>query len=237
MKASVLINDAYRFGNIIAEEGQTLTATQLSDGARLLNYIIDDINKNGNEISLNAQEVFTLPSGQQTFTLNDYIKINKMQFNISTIWIDVELLSTEDFYNFAVIDNVKSLPFSGYAKRTATGIEMFFYFIPDRDFPVRIVSGLKKIVNLQPDDDLSDESLFYKTLLVWTLANDLRVRNQMGRDPEISKKINEIKNRLKDIKPINHNINTVKIGITGESASQKSMRLSAEGSLLRGYRP
>lgn len=63
MKASELINDAYRFSNIIAEEGQDLTSTQLRDGVRLLNYIIRNLNIDGEEIALNAQENLILPAG------------------------------------------------------------------------------------------------------------------------------------------------------------------------------
>lgn len=237
MKASELINDAYRFGNVIAEEGQDLTSTQLRDGVRLLNYIIRTLNIDGAEIALNAQENLVLPAGQQTLFLPDYIKLYKVQYDLGSVFVDTNLLSAEDFYNIAVIQNTTSIPFAGYAKRRADGIELFFYFAPNKDYDVRIISGLKKITELNADDDIAINDFFYNELLVWKLANDLRIRNQMDLNSDIAGKIRNISNRLKSIKTKNNNIKTVNIGLNSQSASAKVMDIAATSNILQGYRP
>lgn len=237
MKASELINDAYRFSNIIAEEGQDLTSTQLRDGVRLLNYIIRNLNIDGEEIALNAQENLILPAGHQTLLLPDYIKLYKVQYDLGSIFVDTALLSAEDFYNVAVVTNTTSIPFAGYAKRTANGIELFFYFAPNRDYEIRIISGLKKITELNADDDIVTNDFFYNELLVWKLANDLRMRNQMDVNQDISAKIRNISNRLKSIKTKNNNIKTVNLGRKSQSASSKLMDIAARSSVSNGYSP
>jgi hypothetical protein len=238
MKAIQIINDAYIFSNVIAEEGQDLTSVQVRDGARLLNFVINNLNKDGDVIALNSQETLTIPKGQTTLILNDYIRIDKVQFNLGSVWIDIQLNSAQDFYNQAVISTVNSIPYYGYVKRTAEGVELIVYFTPEKDYDIRIVSGVKKIVNLQPDDDLTADSIFYEELLIWKLANYIRVRNQMPRDPAIDIEIRSISRRLKNIKPININTNLSKVGSCNtENNSRQVMKTVADANIMGGFRP
>jgi hypothetical protein len=238
MKVSELINDSYRFGNIIAEEGQDLTAVQLADGVRLLNYVINKINIDGDEIALNANESLSLTAGVDTLLLPDYIKVTKMQYNLGNVFLDVHLQSFEDFYNGARVAGVSSIPYSGYQRRTPEGVEVKLYFIPDADYELRIVGGLKKIKTLAADDEIDTETNFYFELLTWELANYLRRRNQLPRDMEIISEIREIKDKLKRIKPNRTNVvlsNVGKIGST--SALTHAMQVAAEANTLGGWRP
>lgn len=237
MKASELINDAYRFGNVIAEEGQDLTAIQLADGIRLLNYVVNKINIDGEEVSLNARGDITVNAGQNVVLLTDYIKVTKAQYNLGDVFLDIHLLSYDDFYNESRIVNVSSIPYSGYTRRVPEGVELNLYFTPEKDYQVRIVGGLKKIKTLSADDELEATEQFYFELLMWELSRYLRLRNQMPSDPDIKKEIIEIREKLKSIKPKNINVNLNRVGSGNLSPRIEAANTIARANIIGGWRP
>lgn len=240
MKVIQIISDAYRFAQIVAEEGQDLTDTQVADGLNLLNnYVINKININGDELALNDQTEITLPIGTTEYLLDGYIAIYKAQYNLGNVWVDSQILTVDDYYNEARIVNSSSIPYILYTKRTADGLTLKYFFQTDRAYQLRIVHGIKNLSNVLVDDEVVSEIKFYMPLVMWMLAQQLLIRNQMPANPFVEKEIQDIKSRLNSIQYRNTSVRVPLYGRDGCSAgspAREAMKYSVY-SVLGGYRP
>ena len=115
-EVKLLIQQAYVFAEIIAEEGEFASATQLNTGLELLNILIRETNITSEEVSLLTFETFFLNSGIDTFDLPDWTEIQKLQYLLGNTRYNVRLLTLDQYLNTARITSSTGIPYIAFPK-------------------------------------------------------------------------------------------------------------------------
>lgn len=236
-KVVEIIKQAYHLSGILPTPTYSVQGNPdlLVVAKNLLKLIINKINIDGEEVSLNSQQSLNLTAGVNTVTLPGVIKLIKTQFILGNVRINVNVESVDRFYNEARIVDARSIPYEGYAKRTGDGIDLILYFTPVENYKLEI-NAIKSLDYLGIDDDITSELELYYSLLVWELANKIRMYNQEQPSRQINFEISDIKRKLSNIKPYDSSIKTSYIGKNGCSTSLYKRSTSGQESLLGGWR-
>jgi len=124
MNVRLLIQQAYRWAEILAETGETASSSQLTTGLNILNKILRRVSIDGIEIPLITSETFTLSAGQNTFDLDNWTRLLRVQYDLGNIKMDLQMMSLNDYRNGSRVINTTGIPYIAYPKRTSTGITL-----------------------------------------------------------------------------------------------------------------
>jgi len=182
MNVRLLIQQAYRWAEIIAETGESADSDQLTTGLNLFNKILRRISIDGVEIPLLTTEDFTLVQGQDFFDLDGWTKLMKVQYLLGGVKIGIRLLTLEQYRNSARIQTSSGIPYVGYPQRTTTGIQLLLFFKPSSDYTMT-VDGYKLLTKVTLDDDLTGVTEFMQDFLEIALAFDLQQFYQLQISP------------------------------------------------------
>ena len=199
MQVRLLIQQAYRFAEILAEEGENADSIQLNRGLFLFNRLVRQVSITGQSIPLLTTEDFNLVQGQQNFLLPGWVDITKAQYLLGGVKLDIRLLSLNSFRDAARIQTVGSIPYIGYSKRTPTGIDLFLFFSPSTDY-VMTIDGYKSLIEATLETDLADIDLFMSDYLETQLARDLQDFYQLTPSPYLVSQVEKYLNAFKDLK-------------------------------------
>jgi len=228
MQVRLLIQQAYRDAQIIAEEGENASATQLNSGLRLFNRRVRKISIDGWEIPLITEETTTLPAGVTDLELSGWSKLLKAQYLQGEVKLPITLLDYNTFLDNAVITNSTGIPYTGYQKRTPSGITLKVFFNPNEDYTI-FLSGYKSLAEATLETDLSDVEGFLQDYLSYQLSYDLQVDNQLQPSPTILLEIKQYEAKLQRLKVIRVDRIPKNVGSGGDSSI-------AAISLGRGWR-
>lgn len=209
MNVKLLIQEAYRFSQILAQDGEFASSAELNTGLSLFNKLLRRVSIDGAEIPITTKEDFTLPIGGSEIVLDGWIEILKAQYNLGSILFDIVLLDVNQYRNAARITNTSGIPYVGYARRTSTGITLELFFKPNSDYPMTL-DGYKNLTQVTIDQNLSDVSEFMQDYLQIQLAIDLRNFDKLSPNPYLTKQVNMYLEKLKGIKEIRTDVKTHK---------------------------
>ena len=180
MLVSLLVQQAYRDAQLIAEEGESTSSVQLKTGTRLLNRILRLISTDGFEIPLITEESFFLTSGIETLDLPGWSKLEKVGYYLGNILIDIQLQDLYTFYKNAVMRDAPGTPFIGYPKRTPTGISLKLFLPPNTNYQIEI-RGYKSLNEVVETDTIDHNSIdgFMEDYLGYRLSYDLQIDAQL----------------------------------------------------------
>lgn len=204
MNVRELIQQSYRDAQLIAEEGETATSTQLASGLRLLNRILRRISTDGWKIPLLTEENHTLNAGDNTLTLEGWSEILKAQYFLGNVLFTIKLLDLNTYYNNAIIANNSGIPYIGYAKRTPTGIDLRVFLDASQQYTVQ-VRGFKILNQVALTDEIDPDSItgFMQDYIGYLLSIDLQIDAQVERiSPWLVLKANQYETHFKRLKPI-----------------------------------
>jgi len=208
----LLIQQSYRFGQILAEEGEDASSTQLSQGLILFNQILNKISIDGFEIPLITEETTNLISGQEDLDLPGWIKLLKVQYLQGTVKLPIELLDFNSYLSQSVITQSSGIPTIGYQKRTQTGITLKVFFKPNSDYPLYL-TGYKTLINATLETDLAGSiEGFMQDYFLYQLANDLRDYYQMDSLKILLDKLDVYERKFRNLKFIRTDIRNINIG-------------------------
>lgn len=214
MKVPLLIQQAYRDAQLVAETGETADATQLNTGLRLLNRILALISTDGWEIPLITEESLNLTQGVDTIDLVGWVKLEKVQYLLGNVLFNIRLLSLNDFYNNAVIENSSGIPYLAYPKRTPTGILLRVFLDPSENYTI-FIRGYKALNQVTLSDDLEPNTIsgFMQDYLGYRLSLDLQIDAQIEKiSPWLLLKVNEYEQHYKRLKVVRIDVRTDKMG-------------------------
>ncbi len=235
MLVSELIRDAYILGKVLDARGLGCDSPELDVGLRLLNRIIDEINIDAREIVINDSLSIDAPT--DTYILKGWVSIHSATYRIGNVETPMKIVDLGTFYDDAYLKDVKSIPYMAYAARKGLDVvELNFYFDPGGSYPVTI-HGTKAIDNLTINDDIDAKLKLYKVYLQERLIRDLRAYNTMEDDLRNVSRLDELSDRLMNIKDVNRSVNKSPLNSGGETAIDRIARESLEGNLFRGFRP
>lgn len=231
MLAKILIQDAYRFAQIIPEEGEAADASQLKTGLRLLNDLITEINYTGDLISLISNNTFNLAAGNNNVDLDGYIDVVELFYPLGNVRFMPYRNQAQNYFKSATITNASGMPVNVYAQRTESGITLNVFFNSDRDYLITIW-GTKQLPQMTEDTDIIGKDSFYIPYLKRILARELRVYDQLNPLPSLDARIAQMEHKLKRIKVRNTAVNKSRLG-KGSSGTDSIPSLV----LGRGWRP
>lgn len=222
MKVSLLIQQAYRDAQLLAEEGEDATKVQLNTGTRLLNRILKRISTDGFEIPLITEETLALTQGENTIDLLDWVKLEKVQYLLGETLFNIKLLPLNDYYNNAVLPDSQGIPFIAYPKRTPTGILLRIFLNPSENYTI-FIKGYKALNQVLVTDDIDANSVtgFMEDYLSYLLSIDLQIDAQVERiSPWLIFKAAQYEQHYKRLKSVRIDVRRDKMGDDGMRDTQ-----------------
>lgn len=206
MKAIELINRSLVLSGIVSRSLQQATGEQGKDGLFWLNQILSQKSATGRLIPYYAHKEITASPGQEIYFFEDLITADILTFNIGEIRYSVRGVSREEYFGSSRPDNISSLPYSWYWERVPGGINIYLYFKPAGDYPIK-VTGLVAFPDVVFDDDLNDGmDKFYQHFLMYELANSLCNWYKMSLPPSTAEELSRLRKEVTDINPKDYSI-------------------------------
>jgi len=230
MNVELLIQLAYKYGQIIAEDGEVVDSNQVSTGLTLLNIIIEEINITSDHRPLLSEETVNMTQGDEDVILTDWVSIIKAQYLIGTVVYSLQLTNLESYLNRRTITQTNGIPFIAYPQRTDTGITLRLFFKPSQAYELT-VTGYKNLPTFEVGDTLSGVSTFMQNYYIFRLAQDLRRFHQKEFDPYLAERVAKFEKEFMRIRETFMNIETPLLGKKGRSDNSGQLNLG------RGYFP
>lgn len=196
-----LITRAFYLSQVVSRELETVSGQQLSDGLTWLNALLSLKSANSRLIPYYSLYQFNAVPGQEEYFVPNLVQVETITFNIGPVRYSMQPVSRRPYQGAGRVDNVFSLPFDWHAERTLGGTNLFFYFIPDTNYPMK-VWGKFGFTNVTLNQDLLqayDE--FYIDYLRYRLA--MRVCSEYGipMQPQAAQELEELEEAMKDVSP------------------------------------
>lgn len=199
MNVRLLIQQSYRFAEIIAEDGENVDSRQLNTGLLLFNRLLRRVSIDGIQIPLISTETFTLIPDQRNFVLDGWTKLEKVQYLLGGVKLDIRLLNLNEFRRESRIQTTASIPYAAYPKRTPTGIDLLLFFAPSTDYEMT-VDGYKLLLEATLETNLANIELFMSDYLETQLAIDLQSFYQLTPNLYLATQIESYLKKFKNIK-------------------------------------
>lgn len=133
-----LINDAYELAGLLSPGLNTITYPQLNTGLRLLNSFLAMKSVNDRLIPYYKKYEFNTIVNQESYLIPKLIYAETLTFDYSTVRFSVVSQTRKQFQGTSRANGIDSLMQSWYQERELGGTRIFFYFLPDKIYPVTI---------------------------------------------------------------------------------------------------
>lgn len=230
--ARQLITDAYYVSGVLSRGLETPSGQDVSDGLKLLNDLLAIKTANKRLIPYFREYDLTAVVGQEIYFIPNLIDIESFTFNIGPVRYSSIGLSRKDYFSSGRVDNINALPFQWHTERTTGGMDLYIYFLPSDNFPLKIWGkfGFSSVPTLDTDLSTSFDQ-FYITYLKYGTAEYICAFNNVALQPQNEKILKEYEMMLVDISPKD-------LSMQKTSNLQKQPGFSwADVNLGRGYRP
>jgi hypothetical protein len=206
MKAVELINRALVLAGIVARDLQQASGSEPKDGLFWLNQILARKSANGRLIPYYGHAEITSTQGEEFLFFENMVTADVLTFNIGDIRYSVKPVQRDEFFGSSRPENISSLPYQWYWERVPGGINVYLYFTPAQDYPVK-VTGIKSFDSVTYDTQLDDAmDKFYQNYLMYDLAEALASWKKLSLPPLTAQILKEIRNEVRDINPKDYSI-------------------------------
>lgn len=186
-----LINNAYYESGIVSRGFETVSGPQAQDGLLFLNDLIDDKTVDNGLIPYYETIEFPAVIGQEMYFIPNLINIDTFVFYIDSIRYQTENRGRREYFGASRADDIKSLPGSWHLERCFGGANIYIYFKPSQDFPLRIW-GQFRLAEVTINQDLSlTLDRFYINYLRYELAMRLCAEYNYSVPPGVEKAYNK----------------------------------------------
>jgi hypothetical protein len=200
--AQQLITRSFYLSGIIARNLQQPTGDQITDGLVLLNALLDfkQIEIEYIPYSTYNTSIVCVP-GQEEYFIPNCAAIESVTFNIDVLRYPMDYVSPRNYFGSGRVDNISSLPYSWTYLREVGGGNLFMYFLPEGEYPLKIL-GKFFLTDVQLNTDLTltlDTS--YIEYLRYALAQYMCSEYGVGFNPESEKILISYKRKLMYLTP------------------------------------
>lgn len=133
-----LITRAYYLSQIVSRQLQTPTGDQITDGAYLLNALLDIKASDLHLIPYFNEYVFNAIQGQEMYFVPNLAYVDSLTFNIGVTRYPLIDASRKEYFAGPRIDNVQSLPYEYRIERCLNGANVFLYFVPADTYVMKL---------------------------------------------------------------------------------------------------
>ncbi len=139
LTARELVTRSWFLSGIVARNLQTVTGDQITDGLALLNDLLNfkQIETEYIPYKTYDETLIAIP-GQEKYFIKDCALIESVTFNIDTIRYPMDYMTQRKYFGSGRIDNITSLPYQWTYLREVGGVDLYMYFLPLGEFPIKI---------------------------------------------------------------------------------------------------
>jgi hypothetical protein len=200
--ARQLITRSWYLSGIVARNLQDVTGDQATDGLALLNSLLDFKQIEIEYIPYKTYNTsITCVPGQEVYFIPNCAQIESVTFNLDVLRYPMDYVSQDNYFGSGRVDNISSLPFSYTFLREKGGGNLYMYFLPQQNFPLKIL-GKFFLADVTLDTDLSltlDTS--YIEFLRYSLASYMCSEYGVSFNPESQNILMSYKRKLMYMSP------------------------------------
>lgn len=196
-----LITRAFYLSQVVSRELETVSGQQVSDGLTWLNALLSLKSAKSNLIPYYSEYDLVAVPGQEMYFIPELIQAETMTFNIGPVRYSMAPTPRKSYFGSGRVDNISSLPFSWHAERLLGGSNVYLYFLPAGDYPMKIW-GRFGFVNVTLETDLEttyDE--FYIDYLRYRLAKRICSEFGIPMQPQAMQELDELESAITDVSP------------------------------------
>ena len=171
--ASELIADSYYLSGIVSREFEEPTGSQMSDGLRLLNDVLQDRTIDSGTIPYTQKYTLTATPDVSEYFIQDLIDIDVFVFYINSLRYQTQNQQRKEFRGSFRPTEIQSLPWNWNFERQLSGGKLSLYFIPDIAYPLEIWGTFRLISVTQYQDLALTLDQFYTNFLKFLLVQRL----------------------------------------------------------------
>lgn len=185
MSVTSLIIDAYHSSTLVAQELEVVTGTQLFNGLKLLNQILNKPNAKAIKIPYTHSITFNTEAGKEEYSLPGLISVVALTFLLGSVHVPLDILSVSQYKNLGRIQGLKSVLSKAYVGRTEFGSTISFYPAPIQIYEINLtgVFFLNSVTFTTDIDSTLDQ--FYRDYLEHALAVSLCIYNRVPVPPDL----------------------------------------------------
>lgn len=200
--AAQLITRAFYLSGKISQDLETLDSSDLNSGLFLLNAVLAIKTANNRLIPYYTFYEFDTIVGQETYFIPNLISVDSLTFNINNVRFATSEQSRRQYFGSPRVDTVQSLPFTWHSERAKGGSNLYFYFIPDSEYPIKLWGKFSLTEIASYDTDLSTTmEPFYIEYLRYALAEYICAEYGITFQPQSQAKLDEYEKIITDISP------------------------------------
>lgn len=205
--ARELINRAYYLSGIVSRKFQSVSGDQATDGLGLLNETLAAEGINGELIPYFKEYSLVAVVGQEKYFIPGLVQPETFTFNIGSVRYSMDYKQRHKYFATPRQDNIQSLPYEWHIERTLNGADLYIYFLPNTDYPMKMWGKFK----LDEITDICDDLLlvydrYYLKYLSHKLASDICNEWQIPLPIEVSKELARLEEKLTYVSPIDLSI-------------------------------
>lgn len=204
-----LISNAYYTSGIVARGYETVSGEQYTDGLALLNALLDFKTVDKRTIPFFTPYTFNAVIGQEMYFVPNLIEVESITFNIGTVRFSMSEQQRKQYFGAPRVDNISALPFNWHMENTIGGANIYMYFLPAGEYPIKIF-GKFSLSNITATTDLSTVfDNFYIEYLRYLLADYICEFNNIDMPMRSSARLREYEKKIIDFSPLDFTVRKV----------------------------
>jgi hypothetical protein len=199
--AAALITDSYYLSGIVARNFEVVSATQMSDGLNLLNFILADKNINPSAIPFYQKYNMDAVIGQEMYHIPNLIIDDTLTFGIGDVRFPTQRVSRDEYFGAGRV-NFSSLIVTWHPERSLNGTDIYLFPFPDTAYPMEIF-GKFALNQVAADDDLSlSYEYAYLNYLKYKMAQRICDENTQTLPTNVLKELKDMEAKITAMNPI-----------------------------------
>lgn len=167
---SELISKAYYLTGVVSRDFETVNGPQYSEGLDTLNDILADKTSDKSMIPYFTSYDFVTVIGQEMYFIPDLVEVTSLVFFLATVRYAMISVDRDLYFGLPRAENIESLPFNYHVERQFGGANIYVYFLPQQNYPMRLW-GKFRLASVTLNQDLSlTLDRFYIDYLKYNLA-------------------------------------------------------------------
>jgi hypothetical protein len=231
VKASELIVESWYLSGIVSRDLETVGGSEIKDGLRLLQDLLDETSINGILIPYYTHAETTTVQGQEEYDIDGLIDLRELTFNIDNVRYSMRRDTQKRYFGDNRVDDVTSLPFHYFAERKLNGMRIYLYFIPDQAYTLKI-TGKYEFMPITFDSILDEQmDRYYVSYLRYSLAKRMCDWRGYPYDPQKDKTLSMLEYKVTEVSGVD--LSTVRTTRFGKASAFRY----GQANLGRGWVP
>jgi hypothetical protein len=228
---SLIINAFYTAG-VSSRTFETVTGEQVTQGLRLLNDLLAEQAITGALIPYYKEYSLNAVAGQEEYFVENLIDVEVFTFNIGPIRYSLKQTDRKKYFGTGRADNIESLPHRWHTERTLNGSNLYIYFLPNTNYPMKVWGkfGFTEITDLCADLSLVYDK-YYLNYLKLALAEYICSEYNKALKPGANRILRRLEKKLEWVSPLD-------LSMQKESTLRRRSRINyGDVNLGQGWRP